>query len=245
MVREGILGLPGSPADQVSWACLSWLVAGAGHADKAAIARPAVMMFFIRCSFSRRQRSAAATRGTLGSIRGGAGMRTPSKRGRTHRYVGSGDRRTIEQRGRLTRQALEDLGDTERDRRRGLGNRRQIGRNRRNAHHGAARSLRSLAAMLMPSVIMRGAAGIGVVLMFFAMLVRDARRMHRLYTVMNMRGAGGRRLGHQARRGIAKRQRRAGREHAKQIEQGGKPPCLGALGPCQANEHGGNLMPSA
>jgi hypothetical protein len=47
MVREGILGLPGSPADQVSWACLSWLFAGAGHADKAAIARPAVMMFFI------------------------------------------------------------------------------------------------------------------------------------------------------------------------------------------------------
>ena len=34
-------------------------------------------------------------------------MRAPSKRGRTHRYVGSGDRRTIEQRGRLTRQALE------------------------------------------------------------------------------------------------------------------------------------------
>ena len=29
----------------------------------------------------------------------------------------------------------------------------------------------------MPGVIMRGVAGIGVVLMFFAMLVRDARRM--------------------------------------------------------------------
>ena len=117
-------------------------------------------------------------------------MCTPSKRGRTHRYVGSGDRRTIEQRGRLTRQALEDLGDTERDRRRGFSDRRQIGGNRRNAHHGAARSLRSLAAMLMPGVIMRGAAGIGVVLMFFAMLVRDARCMHRLCTFMNMRGAG-------------------------------------------------------
>src|SRR3954467_12324116 len=118
MVRDGILGLPGSPADQVSWVCLSWLVAGAGHADRAANARPAVMMFFIRCSFSR---SSAIGRGAarrVGSIRGGAGMRTPSKRGRTHRYVGSGDRRTIELRGRLTRQALEARGDTERDRRR-------------------------------------------------------------------------------------------------------------------------------
>jgi hypothetical protein len=172
-------------------------------------------------------------------------MRTPSKRGRTHRYVGSGDRRTIEQRGRLTRQALEDLGDTERDRRRGLCDRRQIGRNRRNAHHGAARSLRSLVAMLMPGVIMRGSAGIGVVLMFFAMLVRDARCMHRLRTVMNMRGAGRRGLGHQARRGIAKRQRDAGRDHAKQIEQGDKPPRFGAHRPRQANEHGDNLMPTA
>ena len=83
-------------------------------------------------------------------------MRAPSKRGRTHRYVGSADRRTIEQRGRLTRQALEDLGDAERDRRRGLCDRRRIGRDRRNAHHGAARSRRSLAAVLMPGVIMRG-----------------------------------------------------------------------------------------
>ena len=117
-------------------------------------------------------------------------MRAQAKRGRTHHYAGSADRRTIEQRGRLTRQALEDLGDTERDRRRGLGDRRQIGGNRRNAHHGAARSLRSLAAMLVLGVIMRGSAGIGVVLMFFAMLVRDARCMHRLCTFMNMRGAG-------------------------------------------------------
>src|ERR1043165_4954317 len=172
-------------------------------------------------------------------------MRTASKRVRTHRYVGSANRRTIEQRGRLTRQALETREDTERDRRRGLSNRRQIGRNRRNAHHGAARSLRSLAAMLVLGVIMRGAAGIGVVLMLFAMLVRDARCMHRLRTVMNMRGAGRRGLGHQARRGITKRQRDAGRDYAKQIEKGDKPPRFGAHRPRQANEHGGNLMPTA
>ena len=96
--------------------------------------------------------------------------------------------------------------------------------------------------MLMPGVIMRGSA---VVLMFFAMLVRDARCMHRLRAVMNMRGAGRRGLGHQARRGIAKRQRDAGRDHAKQIEQGDKPPRFGAHRPRQANEHGGNLMPTA
>jgi hypothetical protein len=97
----------------------------------------------------------------------------------------------------------------------------------------------------MLGVIMRGAAGIGVVLMFFAMLVRGARRMHRLRTVMHMRGGGRRDLGHQAGRSVAKRQRHAGREHAKQIEKGDKPPRFGAHWPRQANEHGGNLMPSA
>lgn len=99
--------------------------------------------------------------------------------------------------------------------------------------------------MLMPGVIMCGTAGIGVVLMFFAMLMRFARCMHRRRTVVNMRGAGRRGLGHQARRGIAKRQRDAGRDHAKQIEQGDKPPRFGAHRPRQANEHGGNLMPTA
>jgi hypothetical protein len=99
--------------------------------------------------------------------------------------------------------------------------------------------------MLMLGVIIRGSAGIGVGLMFFAMLVRDARCMRRLCTVVNMRGAGRRGFGHQARRGIAKRQRDAGRDHAKQIEQGDKPPRFGAHRPRQANEHGGNLMPTA
>ena len=172
-------------------------------------------------------------------------MRAPAKRGRTHRYVGSADRRAIEQRGRLTRQALEDLGNAERDRLHGRCDRRRIGCNCRNAHHGAARLRRSLAAVLMPGVIMRGVAGIDVVLMFFAVLVRDARRMQRLRTVMNMRGTGRREFGHQARRGVAERQRDAGREHAKQIEQGDKPPRFGPRRSRQANEHGGNLMPSA
>ena len=75
----------------------------------------------------------------------------------------------------------------------------------------------------MPGVIMGGVAGIDVVLMFFAMLVCGARRMRRLRIVMKMRGARRRELGHQARRGVAKRQRDAGREHAKQIEQGDHP----------------------
>jgi len=97
----------------------------------------------------------------------------------------------------------------------------------------------------MLGMIMRGAAGIGVVLMSFAMLVRGARRMHRLRAVMHMRGGGRRELGHQAGRGVAKRERYTGREHAKQIEQGDKPPRFGAHRPRQANEHGGKLVPTA
>jgi hypothetical protein len=58
---------------------------------------------------------------------------------------------------------------------------------------------------------------------------------------MQMRGSGCPELVHEARGGVAKRQRHARRENAKQIEQGGKPPCLGAHWSRQANEHGDNL----
>ncbi len=86
-------------------------------------------------------------------------MRAQAKRGRTHHYVGSADRRTIEQRGRLARQALEGFGDAERDRRHGLCDRRQIGCDRRNAQHGAARSRRTLAVVLMLGVHARAWRG--------------------------------------------------------------------------------------
>ena len=182
-------------------------------------------------------------------------MRAQAKRGRTHHYAGSADRRTIEQRGRLARQALEGFGDAERDRRHGLCDRRQIGCDRRNAQHGAARSRRTLAVVLMLGVPGHGVAmpghggaGIGVIhrmliRLHLTMLVRG--RMNRLSPFMHMRGGGRSELVHEARGGIAERERRARCEHAKQIEQGGKPPCLGARRSRQANEHGGNLMPSA
>jgi hypothetical protein len=62
---------------------------------------------------------------------------------------------------------------------------------------------------------------------------------------MHMRGGGHPELMPEARGGIAERERRARCEHAKQIEQGGKPPRPGARRSRQANEHDGNLMPSA
>ena len=87
-----------------------------------------------------------------------------------------------------------------------------------------------LAVMLMLGVLMRDAAVIGVVLMSLA---------------MHMRGGGRRHFRRQAPRVVAERQRNARRKHAKQIQQGGKPPRLGAHGPRQANEHGGKLTPAA
>ena len=69
------------------------------------------------------------------------------------------------------------------------------------------------------------------------MLVRSRRL--RLSRLMHMRGGSHPELMHEARGGIAERQRDTRREHAKQIEQGDKPPRLGAHRPRQANEHGG------
>lgn len=151
-------------------------------------------------------------------------MRALTQRRGPIRYVGSGDGGTIEQRRRLARPALEILGDRGRNRRRRFCDGGQVGRNRGQAKQGAARSLRDFAVLLMLAV-----GCIGVVLMPRAMLVRG----------------GGRYLGRQAGRSIAERQRNARREHAKQIEQGRKPPSFGAHRPRQANEHGGNLTPAA
>jgi len=155
---------------------------------------------------------------------------------------GSGDRGTEQQRWRLSRQAPEILGDAGRYRHRGLCDRRQFGCDRGYAEHGAARACGALAVMLMPGGCGLGVTGIGV--------------MHCVLNMMLMRGGvgliarvemcGGRRRRpvQQAECGIAERQRHARREHAKQIEQGGKPPCFHALPSRQPNEHGGNIMPS-
>lgn len=145
----------------------------------------------------------------------------------SRRYVRSGDGRAVEQRGRLARQALKIPEDAERDRQRGFCNRRQIGRDRRNAQHGAARSRRSLAVVLMPGVLLRRVAGIGVMVVDLTMRMWRGRRHSGLMQ--------------EARGGIAERQRHARREHAKQIEQGDKPPRPGAHRPRQANEHDDNL----
>jgi len=140
-------------------------------------------------------------------------MRAQSKRGRPHRCVGSGDWRTVEQRRRLTRQALEVFGDAQRDRLHGPCDRRRIGCDRRNAQHGAAWSDGALAVVLMLGVPGHGMAGIGVIhrvliRLHRMMLVRG--HMFRLNTLMHMRGCRPERL-HVARRGIAKRQRHAWR----------------------------------
>lgn len=152
--------------------------------------------------------------------------------------VRSGDGGTVEQGGRFARPRLEIPKDAGRDRLRRLRDSGQISCDRRNAKHGAARSWRTLAAMLVSGVIMRGTAGIGVVLVSTVMLVRSVRLMHRLCTVVHMRGGRDREPTYQARRGVAERQRHTRRKHARKIEQGDKPPCLGAYRPRQANQHG-------
>src|SRR5687768_1698122 len=81
----------------------------------------------------------------------------------------SGDGGTIEQRGRLVRQTLKVLGDAERDRRRGLCDDGQIGRDRRNAEHGAARSHSALAVVLMLGRLGHSVTGIGLM---HSMLIR-------------------------------------------------------------------------
>ena len=102
-------------------------------------------------------------------------MRAQSKRGRPHRCVGSGDWRTVEQRRRLTRQALEVFGDAERDRLHGPCDRRRIGCDRRNAQHGAAWSDGALAVVLMLGVPGHGMAGIA--------MHRVLIRLHRMMLV--------------------------------------------------------------
>ena len=92
----------------------------------------------------------------------------------------------------------------------------------------------------------RDMAGIGVMYFMlvhlqFMMPLRGC--MLRLSPLMHMRGCP--ELVHEARGGVAKRQRHARRENAKQIEQGGRPPCLGAHRPRQANQHGPKLIPTA
>jgi hypothetical protein len=62
---------------------------------------------------------------------------------------------------------------------------------------------------------------------------------------VHVRSGSGLDLGHQAGGGVAERQRCPGREHAKQIEQGGKPPRFDALPSRQANGHGSRLAPIA
>lgn len=154
----------------------------------------------------------------------------------------SGDGGTIEQWGRLARQALKALGDAGRNRLRGICDGRQIGRDRRNAQDGAARSRRGL-VVPMPGVVVLG-------MIVFGVIVLDGSGIGGMCRMVPMRGVpvhmcGGSRPGpgHQAGRGVADRQRNAGGEHAKQIEQGGIPPRFSALPSCQANEHPSRLSP--
>jgi len=111
----------------------------------------------------------------------------------------SGDGGTIVQRGRLARQALQALGDANRSRLRGLCDGGQIGCDRRNAEHGAARSHRTLAVVLMLGVPGHGMAGVGVmrrllVRLHLMMLVRVRMRS----TLMPMHGGGRPGLGQEA-----------------------------------------------
>ena len=202
-------------------------------------------MVFIRCSFSclfgmrcAMARDAANCADMIEFSDGPRARVRARWRGCPPRYVRSGDGRAVEQRGRLARQALKIFGKR-RARSAARVLRWRAGRPRspkRTAWRSTVR--RTLAVVLMLRVLLRGVAGIGAMLMYLTMLMRRGIRMH-------MRGGRHPGLMHEARRGIAERQRDARREHAKQIEQGDKPPRLGAHRPRQANEHGGKLMPSA
>ena len=91
--------------------------------------------------------------------------------------------------------------------------------------------------MLMPGWFGYGVAGIGV--MHRMMLMRGG--MFRPNVRLNM---GGGWLVHEAGRDVAERQRRTRREHAKQIQQSGKPPGFGTRWSRQANEHGEKVVPT-
>ena len=98
--------------------------------------------------------------------------------------------------------------------------------------------------MLMLGMLRHRVVGISVmqrmlIRLHLVMLVRG--RMLRLSTVMYVCAGGRPKLVHEARRSVAGGQRHARREHAEQIEQGGKPPRFDALPSRQANEHGGTL----
>jgi hypothetical protein len=111
------------------------------------------------------------------------------------------------------------------------------------AQHGPRRSL---AVVLMLGVFGHGVFGIvRRMLMRVHLMVPVRGRRLRLSVLMHMLGGRRLELMHEERRGVAERQRNAGRQHAKQIEQGDKPPRFDAHPPRQANEHGGNLMPAA
>ena len=102
--------------------------------------------------------------------------------------------------------------------------------------------------MLMLGMLRHRVVGISVmqrmlIRLHLVMLVRG--RMLRLSTVMYVCAGGRPKLVHEARRSVAGGQRHARREHAEQIEQGGKPPRFDTLPPRQANEHAGTLTPIA
>lgn len=123
---------------------------------------------------------------------------------------------------RLFRQVLIILGNPNGFRLHGLGNGRQVSRDTGETQHGTAWAGRTLAVVLV-----LGFARIGRV--NTAVLLREiARRM----VVYVCRGRC-----RQARECVAERQRRTRCHHAKQIEQGNKPPCLDPVPFGQSNEH--------
>jgi hypothetical protein len=63
--------------------------------------------------------------------------------------------------------------------------------------------------------------------------------------IMHWRSHGHFNLHHKTRDRVTECHRGARGEHAKQVEQGGKPPSPGARRSRQANEHGGKLIPIA
>jgi hypothetical protein len=139
---------------------------------------------------------------------------------------GSGDRGTIRQRRGLARRAAIGLEDADRDRLRRRRYRRQISRDRGDAHHRAAGAGRGVAFMMVPGGLDLHA---GVMMgMMAAMIVRRSVGVHihhgHRWVLCRCKRDRRHLLGEAWRGSVPQRQRDARAEDAKQIGKGDQPP---------------------
>lgn len=139
-------------------------------------------------------------------------------------------------RGRPASQALAGLDDACRDRVQGNGDGRQIGRQCRHAHHGAARPRRALAVMAVPGVSIGRIRS--MVHMRIALIVHAGVAMrHRHRCVVDIHHDDWRDLIGQARKRRPQRKRDGWREDAKQIGHDDGTPRPYPPRPRQSHQH--------